>query len=44
MYCVFSNENMSTKAGRRELTDVRANGLVSFFVFDAPIFIFVKQD
>ena len=43
MYCVFLNENMSTNVDRRELMDVRANGLVSFFVFEAPISISVKQ-
>ena len=44
MYCVFSVENMSTKANRCGLNDVRVNGLVSLFLFKAPISIFVKQD
>jgi hypothetical protein len=43
MYCVVSFENMSTKADRRGWNDVRVNGLVSFFLFEAPISISVKQ-
>ena len=44
MYCVFPFKKMSTKADRCGLNDVRVNGLVSFFLFEAPIFIFERQD
>ena len=43
MYCVVSFENMSTKGYRRGWNDVRVNGLVSFLLFVAPIYIYLKQ-
>ena len=44
MYSVYSFENLSTMVGRCESNNVRANGSLSFSLFQESIFILAKQD